>query len=83
MVTFEVKGGRQAAERAMRRFEIIAKAASLGGVESLASMPVNTSHTAYGHQERERLGIGEGMIRLSVGIEDPEDLCQDLDSALN
>lgn len=82
MVTFEVKGGREAAERAMRRFQIIAKAASLGGVESLASMPLNTSHTSYGREERQKLGIGDGMIRLSVGIEDPEDLCQDLDQAL-
>ncbi len=83
MVTFEVKGGRQAAERALKRFEIIARAASLGGVESLASMPVNTSHTSYSFEERQKLGIGEGMIRLSVGIEDPEDLCQDLDQALS
>ncbi|HNX47017.1 MAG TPA: aminotransferase class I/II-fold pyridoxal phosphate-dependent enzyme [Methanomassiliicoccales archaeon] len=83
MVTFEVKGGRAAAERALKRFKIIAKAASLGGVESLASMPVNTSHTSYSSEERQKLGIGEGMIRLSVGIEDPEDLCQDLDQALN
>jgi methionine-gamma-lyase len=83
MVTFEVKGGRKAAERAIRRFEIIAMAASLGGVESLASMPVNTSHMAFNKEEREKLGIGDGMIRLSVGIEDPEDLCQDLDRALN
>ena len=82
MVTFEVKGGREAAERAMGRFEIIAKAASLGGVESLASMPANTSHVSYGKEERAILGIGEGMIRLSVGIEDPEDLCQDLERAL-
>jgi cystathionine beta-lyase/cystathionine gamma-synthase len=83
MVTFEVKGGRMAAERALKRFEIIARAASLGGVESLASMPVNTSHTSYSYEERQKLGIGEGMNRLSVGIEDPEDLCQDLDQALN
>lgn len=83
MVTFEVKGGRKAAERALKRFEIIARAASLGGVESLASMPVNTSHTSYSYEERQKLGIGEGMIRLSVGIEDPEDLCRDLDQALN
>jgi len=82
MVTFEVKGGRAAAERTMRRLEIIAKAASLGGVESLASMPANTSHVSYGKEERAKLGIGEGMIRLSVGIEDAEDLCQDLDQAL-
>lgn len=82
MVTFEVKGGRKAAEKAMNSFEIIAKAASLGGVESLASMPVNTSHVAFNQEERAKLGIGDGMIRLSVGIEDPEDLCQDLDQAL-
>lgn len=82
MVTFEVKGGRKAAEKTMQSFEIIAKAASLGGVESLASMPVNTSHVAFNKEERARLGIGDGMIRLSVGIEDPEDLCQDLDQAL-
>lgn len=82
MVTFEVKGGRKAAERTMKSFEIISKAASLGGVESLASMPVNTSHVAFNKEERGRLGIGESMIRLSVGIEDPEDLCNDLDQAL-
>jgi len=82
MVTFEVKGGRQAAERALKRFEIIAKAASLGGVESLASMPVNTSHTAYSFEERQKLGIGEGMIRLSLGIEDPEDIIADLERSL-
>ncbi|MCX6650425.1 MAG: aminotransferase class I/II-fold pyridoxal phosphate-dependent enzyme [Methanomassiliicoccales archaeon] len=82
MVTFEVKGGRKAAERALKRFQIIASASSLGGVESLASMPINTSHTAFSKEERSKLGIGDGMIRLSVGIEDAEDLCQDLDQAL-
>ena len=82
MVTFEVKGGREAAERVMKRFEIIASAASLGGVESLASMPINTSHISFSREERQKLGIGDGMIRLSVGIEDAEDLCQDLDQAL-
>lgn len=83
MVTFEVEGGRQAAERTMNRFQVFAKAASLGGVESLASMPVNTSHTSYSKAEREGLGIGEGMIRLSVGIEDIDDLLEDLGRALD
>ncbi|HUT27394.1 MAG TPA: aminotransferase class I/II-fold pyridoxal phosphate-dependent enzyme [Methanomassiliicoccales archaeon] len=82
MVTFEMKGGREAAENALKRFQIIAKAASLGGVESLASMPVNTSHVSFGKEARKRLGIGDGMIRLSVGIEDPEDLCEDLEQAM-
>lgn len=83
MVTFEVKGGREAAESFMKRLKIFAKAASLGGVESLASMPRNTSHTSFSDEEREMLGIGEGMVRLSVGIEDPEDLIEDLDRALS
>lgn len=82
MVSFEVKGGRKAAEKAIKRFQVISMAASLGGVESLASMPVNTSHIAFSKEERDKLGIGDGMIRLSVGIEDAEDLCQDLDGAL-
>jgi len=82
MVTFEVRGGRHAAERAIKRLQLIARASSLGGVESLASMPLNTSHTSYSREERALLGITDGMVRLSVGIEDPEDLCQDLDQAL-
>jgi O-acetylhomoserine (thiol)-lyase len=45
-------------------------------------MPINTSHISFSREERKKLGIGDGMIRLSVGIEDAEDLCQDLDQAL-
>ncbi len=82
MVTFEVKGGRKAAEKVIKHFEIIAMAASLGGVESLASMPVNTSHVSFNREERKKLGIGEGMIRLSVGIEDAEDIIGDLERSL-
>ncbi|QLH75721.1 MAG: aminotransferase class I/II-fold pyridoxal phosphate-dependent enzyme [Methanomassiliicoccales archaeon] len=82
MVSFEVRGGVKAAEKVMRSFELINVASSLGGVESLASMPLNTSHTAFSAEERRKLGIADSMIRLSVGIEDVEDLIDDLERSL-
>lgn len=82
MVTFEVKGGLQAAKRTLSSLGLFAEASSLGGVESLASMPVNTSHAHVPPDERRRMGISEGMVRLSVGVEDLDDLIEDLDAAL-
>lgn len=82
MVSFEVKGGRRCAEKAMSSLQVVKMATSLGGVESLASMPLNSSHSALPAEERARLGIKDGLIRLSVGIEDLEDLQEDLDQAL-
>lgn len=83
MISFEVRGGRKAAENALRSFEVIKRATSLGGVDSLASMPLNSSHSSLTPQERQRLGIKDQLIRLSLGIEDAEDLKQDLDRALS
>jgi cystathionine beta-lyase/cystathionine gamma-synthase len=82
MVSFEVSG-REAAERALRSFKLVKKATSLGGVDSLVSMPLNSSHKSLPPQERARLGIKDGLIRLSLGIEDIEDLKADIDQALN
>jgi cystathionine beta-lyase/cystathionine gamma-synthase len=82
MVSFEVHGGRKAAENALRSFEVIKRATSLGGVDSLASMPLNSSHSSLTPQERQRLGIKDQLIRLSLGIEEAEDLKQDLERAL-
>lgn len=82
MLSFEVKGGRQAAERAMSAMKLVKMATSLGGVESLVSMPLNSSHAALPAEERARLGIRDSLVRLSVGIEDVEDLKEDLDQAL-
>lgn len=82
MLSFVVKGGDGAALDVMRRFELIAVAPSLGGVESLASMPRYTSHAGLDADERRRLGIDDGFIRLSVGIEDEADLRADLEAAL-
>lgn len=82
MVSFEVKGGRKAAERTLGSMKLVKMATSLGGVESLASMPLNTSHSSVPPEERARLGIKDSLVRLSVGIEDAEDLKEDLDQAL-
>lgn len=82
MVTLEVHGGLAAAERAMDRLKLILRAASLGSVESLASIPVHTSHTGFSAEDLARAGVTPGMIRLSVGIEDPADLIADLEQAI-
>ncbi len=83
MVSFEMKGGQKAAFKVMRSLRMIALAPSLGGVESLASMPLNTSHVAFSAEERKRLGINDSLIRISAGIEDIEDIIEDLDQALD
>jgi len=82
MVSFEVKGNDEDGLKFMRNLKIIKEATSLGGVESLVSMPFNTSHASLTKEEREKIGIKPGFIRLSVGIEDVDDLIWDLDQAL-
>jgi cystathionine beta-lyase/cystathionine gamma-synthase len=83
MLAFEVAGGLTAATRVYDRFAVIARAVSLGGVETLASIPVHTSHAMMTADERARAGIGDGLIRLSVGIEPCEALERDLQQALD
>jgi len=83
MVSFEVAGGRDAAENVLRSFSLIKKATSLGGVDSLASMPLNSSHSALSPSDRARLGIKDSLVRLSIGIEDIEDLKEDVNRALS
>jgi cystathionine beta-lyase/cystathionine gamma-synthase len=82
MVSFVVRGGDSMARAVMERFRIVAMAPSLGGVESLASMPRYTSHAGWSGEARRRAGIEDGFIRLSVGVEDEVDLRADLDAAL-
>jgi cystathionine beta-lyase/cystathionine gamma-synthase len=82
MLAFEVRGGRAGAERVLGRLALIRLAPSLGGVATTTSYPASTSHRPLSADERRALGIGEGLIRLSVGIEGVEDLWRDLDSAL-
>jgi cystathionine beta-lyase/cystathionine gamma-synthase len=82
MLTIEVQGGGTAASAVVDRLRLFAIAPSLGGVESLATQPITTTHHSMGPEERARRGLGDGMIRLSVGLEDPEDLIADLEQAL-
>ncbi len=83
MLAFEVVGGLPAAVEVYDSFNLIARAVSLGGVETLASIPVHTSHASVPSEERHQIGITDGLIRLSVGIEPYGALEADLFAALN
>jgi cystathionine beta-lyase/cystathionine gamma-synthase len=82
IVAVEIHGGADAALRFLRKLRLVHVASSAGGVESLASMPSETSHVRLSEAERARLGIAPGLVRLSLGIEDPDDLLRDLTEAL-
>ena len=81
MLSFDL-GSRDAAGRFLAAIKVFLSAESLGGVESLASHSATTTHAALSEEDRERLGITQGLVRLSVGIEDKEDLIADLEQAL-
>jgi methionine-gamma-lyase len=82
MVTLVLEGGLAAAERFYDRLRLVARAASLGGVESLASLPLHTSHHGLSGDELREAGIDPGMVRLSLGVEDADDLVADVEQAL-
>jgi len=82
MITFEVDGGDEAAIQLISSLKLSRQATSLGGVESLVSLPFNTSHASSTIKQRINMGILPGCIRLSVGIEDSEDLIADFEQAL-
>ena len=83
MVSFELRGGLPAAEQFMQRLTIPIVAPSLGGVETLICRPTVTSHAGMNPEERRQAGISDSLVRLSVGIEDTQDLMDDLDNALS
>ena len=82
MMTFDIKGGLEAARKFLKAVKIFACAESLGGVESLIEHPAIMTHASVPKETRELLGISDGLIRLSVGIEDAQDLVDDLKQAL-
>jgi len=82
MVSFEVKGGLREARRALGRMRLFKTAESLGGVESLVELPAIMTHASIPKAEREKAGLDDGLIRLSVGVEDGDDLLEDLRRAL-
>ena len=82
MLALELTGGGKATERFVRRLRLFTHAASLGGVDSLVSEPRYTSHAHHSAEERARIGVPDGFLRLSIGIEDADDLIADLEQAL-
>lgn len=82
MLSMQLKGDKMETFRVMEKFKVFTIAESLGGVESLCNHPVTMTHASIPPHERERLGITDSLIRLSVGIEDADDLLDDLQQAL-
>ena len=82
MLSFEVKGGLEAAEGFRKKTTLTVIAPSLGGIETLLTRPATTSHAGLSPEERRRLGISDALIRMSVGIESPEDIIEDFEQAL-
>jgi cystathionine beta-lyase/cystathionine gamma-synthase len=82
VVSFVLRGGLSAAERFYDGLQLMARAASLGGVETLVSLPVHTSHHGFTDEQLRAAGIDPGMVRVSLGVEDAADLLADADGAL-
>lgn len=82
MLSFELEGGLAAAQRLVEHLCIPIAAPSLGGPESLVTFPARTSHAGMSPAEREAMGVSDGLVRVSVGLEDPADLVEDFRQAL-
>ena len=83
MIAFELKGGYAAGVAMMNRLTLILRAVSLGDAESLIQHPASMTHSTYTPEERAEHGISEGLVRLSVGLEEVEDILGDLEQAMN
>jgi len=82
MVSFEIVGGAKAVKSFLRRVKVFSLAESLGGVDSLAEHPATMSHAAMPEKFRKKVGINDNLIRLSIGLENVDDLIEDLEQAL-
>ncbi|HEU4449615.1 MAG TPA: aminotransferase class I/II-fold pyridoxal phosphate-dependent enzyme [Gaiellaceae bacterium] len=82
MLAFELAGGREAGERFLNALELCGRATSLGGVDTVLHHPASTSHRQYSEEQLEAAGVSPGLLRLSVGCEDADDIVADLAQAL-
>jgi len=82
MITFELKGGLEAGRILMDSVKLCGLAVSLGGVETLIEHPASMTHFSMGPDGRKAANISEGLVRLSIGIENADDIIEDLDQAL-
>ena len=83
MIAFELKGGMQAGIRFMDALQLVTRAVSLGDAETLAQHPASMTHSTYTPEERAEHGISDGLVRLSIGLEDIEDILADIAQALD
>ena len=81
MITIDL-GSQSNANKMLKKLRVCTLGESLGGVETLISHPATMTHAALGAEGRKRIGLTDGMVRISVGVEDVEDLIADLDQAL-
>jgi cystathionine beta-lyase/cystathionine gamma-synthase len=81
--SFEISGGRDAAFELLNALELIDISNNIGDAKTLMIHPASTTHSSVGAEVREIMGVSEGMLRISVGLEDPQDLIEDLDQALH
>ena len=82
IVTFEVPGGKAAAFKVLNAMKLIDISNNLGDAKSLTTHPATTTHMRFTQEERDKVGITDGLVRLSVGLEDVEDIKDDLNQAL-
>ena len=82
MVSFDVKGGKRAAFDFLRSLDVVKISNNLGDAKSLVTHPATTTHRAMGPEGRAAIGLSDGVVRLSVGLEDVDDLIGDLEQAL-
>lgn len=82
MISFELRGGIEAGKTVMNNVHLCQLAVSLGGVESLIQHPASMTHAGMGKQQREQAAITDGLVRLSVGIEQIDEIIADIDHAL-
>jgi methionine-gamma-lyase len=82
MISFDIKGGEKAAFRFLNHLKLIKLAVSLGSTESLAQHPATMTHCGLDPVQRERMGVTENLVRVSIGVEDAQDIIWDVEQAL-
>ena len=82
IVTFEIKGGVEAGRKFLNALQMLSMTNNLGDTRSIASHPASTTHSKLTEEERQEVGITPGLIRISVGLEHPEDVLKDILAAL-
>jgi cystathionine beta-lyase/cystathionine gamma-synthase len=83
MIAIDLNGGKEAAFEFLRRLRLAHNAVSLGGMETLVCHPKTTTHSGCTHEEMEIAGITDGLVRISIGVEDWRDLLKDFEQALD